>query len=86
MSDSKSDWVPRTCRIHLGVTVDVKEGTFTAREEKVVEVETFARDLCRECNRSKRWVNKIRLAKFVGKVNAWYLAFRMMRLCLAEFY
>ena len=72
--------------MHLGVEVDLEARAFTVKEERVCEVERMSKAVYCEASRNKRWVNKRTLAKWVGKINAWYLAFKSMHLYLSEFY
>lgn len=86
MSEKKSDWDLKARRCHLGVEVDLEAGTFRVPEEKVKKVENYARELYREAAGNKRWVSKLKLAKFIGRVIAWHLSFKTSRMYLAGLY
>ena len=84
--EKKCTWVPSHCIEALGVQVNSALGTFTLPERRRKSILGSAQQLLQLALKSRRWVNKRKLARLCGKAQSGALAIRYARHRLQNLY
>jgi hypothetical protein len=79
---TKGEWEPVQALTHLGLGVDTVSGKFFVPPERLLRLQSFARDLLGQASRNRGLLPTRKLAAFAGLAQSLYLALPPARLFL----